>query len=188
MDKANAGFCSAVTEQGDAGTEHDDREIGRRVRHAHSPGNLHGIHEDERAAHRSASTGGSSGDIDFKLIRCRIATELGKTPEEAGAIDFPDVMDLLDYWLEYPPTHLLVRGLAGYKGKQEQGNWRSKRAEEMGDMEYTPEPKTEKEQRIASEFVPKTGSAKHLDCAPPHVQQAIERAKLGKHLEVPQPE
>lgn len=108
-------------------------------------------------------------------------------------MDFPFVQELLEYWLEYPPTHLLVRVLAKYEGKQK-GNWgkderRARRATEMDDKDYRPEHKqipeaTPEDARIASQFI--TG-ARHLDCAPPHIQQAIERAKKGKHFDIPQP-
>jgi hypothetical protein len=105
-------------------------------------------------------------------------------------MDFPFVVELLEYWLEYPPVHLLLRGLAGYKGQSGRpDSWRAKRAEEMGDQNYRPEKEvplmTEKDSRIASEFI--TG-ARHLDCAPGHIQQAVERVKKGKHLEIPKPE
>jgi hypothetical protein len=104
-------------------------------------------------------------------------------------MEFPAVIELLDYWLEYPPDHLLLRMLAGYQGKKQRGgtNWRKIRAEEMGDMDYKPENEkpqsTAEDLRIASQFI--TG-ARHLDCAPPHIQLAVERQKLGKHFEVPQ--
>ncbi|MFI4922970.1 MAG: hypothetical protein ACHP6J_04575 [Burkholderiales bacterium] len=146
------------------------------------------MHEDDRIVYgfRNAS-GGSAGDIDFKLIRCRIVTELGLSPDEVGAMDFPFVTDLLEYWLEFPPTHILLRGLAGYEWKKESPG-RSRKAEEMGDHNYRPSiPQAttlaEKDSQLAREF---TTGARHLDCAPPHVQQAIERAKKGEHLLIPE--
>jgi len=114
-------------------------------------------------------------------------TELGLTPDEVGAMDFPFVAELLEYWQDFPPVHLMFRSFIGYKGPEgRQSNWRSRRAEEMGDHGYRPEKQapetTEKDSRIAAEFL--TG-ARHLDCAPPHVQQAVERFKKGEHLNVP---
>ena len=83
--------------------------------------------------------------------------------------------------------HLLVRGLAGFSGqRKESSTWRSKRAEEMGDTNYRPEPapQSEKDRRIADEFIT---DARHLDCAPPHIQQAVERLKRGEHFNIPEP-
>ncbi len=118
-------------------------------------------------------------------------TELGLTPDEVGAMDFPFVAELLEYWTNFPPTHVLLRWFSGYKGTEgrRQSNWRSRRAEEMGDHDYQPEKQvpemTEKDSRIAAEFM--TG-ARHLDCAAPHIQQAVERFKKGEHLLIPKPE
>ncbi len=59
----------------------------------------------------------------------------------------------------------------------------------MGDHGYRPEKQasetTEKDSRIAAEFM--TG-ARHLDCAPGYVQEAIARFKRGEHLLIPKPE
>jgi len=112
-------------------------------------------------------------------------TGLRKTADEVGGMDFPVVTDLLDYWLEFPPEHLLLRGLAGYESKSTR---RGRRASEMQDERYktsTSPTESEKDARIAAEFI--TG-ARHLDCAPPHIQQAAERAKKGQHLNISPPE
>jgi hypothetical protein len=36
------------------------------------------------------------------------------TLEYIDALPFPDVIDLFTYWLDCPPTHLLLRGFVGY--------------------------------------------------------------------------
>ena len=64
------------------------------------------------------------------MIRCRVCTALHKSPEEWGAMDYPDVMDLLNYWVEYPPDHLLLRGLAGYEGTKNGSGQPAKRKSE----------------------------------------------------------
>jgi hypothetical protein len=115
---------------------------------------------------------------------------LGVTPEEAGAIAFPDVVDLLEYWLEYPPTHLLLRAWTGFEGKgRRPDSARAKRAEEMGDYSYTEKPmeESEKDMRIKQQLLSST-NVRHADCAPGHIQQAIERAKKGEHFSIPKPE
>ena len=105
-------------------------------------------------------------------------------------MDFPAVVDLLEYWLECPPEHLLLRGMAQYEGKKERGNWRKSRAEEMGDKNYKSEPEqkpsaTQEDVRMALESF--TG-ARNLDCAPGHIQEAIARFKRGEHLVIPPPQ
>ena len=101
-------------------------------------------------------------------------------------MDFPFVVELLEYWLEYPPAHILLRAMAKYEGKaQSKGNWRGRRAEEMQDNDYKPE--NEKETVTGDvKTALGTGGARHLDCAPPHIQQAVERFKLKKRMDVPQ--
>jgi len=93
---------------------------------------------------------------------------------------------LLEYWLDYPPVHLLLRSWVGYKSRKGSDHWREQRAEEMGDSIYQPEKPIpamdEKDSRVAAEF---TTGAKHLDCAPGHVQEAIARLKRGEHMKVP---
>ena len=108
-------------------------------------------------------------------------------------MDFPAVVELLDYWLEYPPEHLLLRAFVGYegqKGRTGSDSWRQRRAEEMNDFNF-------KESKTDSSVIPEptavqaiTGgqSARKLDCAPPHIQLAVERAKQGKHMDIPEPE
>jgi hypothetical protein len=127
-------------------------------------------------------------DVDFAFIRCRIVTELGMTPNEVGAMDFPFVQELLEYWLDYPPAHVLLRAQVGYDPKKQ--NWREHRANEVGDESYAPERKSiasrhsssAEEVRMAMNSF--TG-ARHLDCAPGHIQEAVARAKRGDHLNVP---
>lgn len=46
-----------------------------------------------------------------------LCTGLSKFPEDVRRMAWVDALDLLDYWQEYPPTHLLMRGYVGYKYK-----------------------------------------------------------------------
>ncbi len=120
-------------------------------------------------------------------------TALKLTPEQVGAFEFPFVVELLEYWLEYPPEHLLLRAMAHYEGKSKKGrsNWRSRRAQEMDDEQYVPD-LPEKSERsdlsIPREASDAFGGTRHADCAPGHIQQAIERFKKHKHLDIPKPE
>lgn len=102
-------------------------------------------------------------------------------------MDFPFVAELLEYWLDYPPTHVLLKAWTGYERKgQRDSDWRSRRAEEMGDHNYKPsEQRSEKDELIARDLL--SGGVRHVDCAPPHVQQAIERAKKGEHFMISGP-
>lgn len=36
-------------------------------------------------------------------------TALGRLPAEVEAIEFFDVIDLLDYWADWPPTHEILK-------------------------------------------------------------------------------
>jgi len=107
-------------------------------------------------------------------------------------MDFPVVQELCEYWIDFPPDHELLRAIAGYDPKKSKSNWRSRRAEEMGDHTYKPDfnqrqLEDEKEARIKADPLgrgPGTG-ARHVTAAPAHLQQAFERAKLGKQWEIP---
>lgn len=61
----------------------------------------------------------------------------------------------------------------------------------MGDEGYRepqpdqPEGEKSKNERIKKDLLGQ--GARHMDCAPGHVQQAIERAKLGKQWDIPKP-
>ena len=44
-----------------------------------------------------------------------LVTATGWTVAELDRTPWPDVMDLLDYWAECPPLHLMVRAYMGYK-------------------------------------------------------------------------
>jgi len=59
----------------------------------------------------------------------------------------------------------------------------------MGDETYRPEMEamTDKDLRIKDDFLRSTG-ARHLDCAPPHIQLAVERSKKGEHFAIAKPE
>jgi hypothetical protein len=46
---------------------------------------------------------------------------LGKLPGEIDEMPFPDVMELVDYWAENPPMHLLHKWFVGYKNKRRRG-------------------------------------------------------------------
>lgn len=40
---------------------------------------------------------------------------VGWTFDQINAAPFPEVLKQLDYWAQYPPTHILMRGFVGYK-------------------------------------------------------------------------
>jgi hypothetical protein len=40
---------------------------------------------------------------------------VGWTFDQINAAPFPEVLNQLDYWAQYPPAHLLLRGFVGYK-------------------------------------------------------------------------
>jgi hypothetical protein len=74
-------------------------------------------------------------------------------------MDFCDAMDLLKYWRECPPVHLLIRAYVRYET-----------------------PTEEDERREAAQAVMvltsgRKGSAKKLDRAPKHLQEAAARMK-----------
>jgi len=115
-------------------------------------------------------------------------SELHLTADEAGSMEFPFVAELLEYWLEYPPEQLLLRMMSGYK--RDTRSARKQRADEMGDTTYVPEKAnkrtaTEEERQAINALGGPTG-ARHLDCAPTHIQEAIARAQRGDHLKIPQ--
>src|ERR1700689_4600309 len=110
------------------------KEINVRIGHGHDPVALSRVHGNEWT--KETGRGGSAGDIDWELIRCRIATELKKGPDEVGAMDFPFIGELLEYWQKYPPSHLLLRAIAQFESKEDRGNWRKERAAEIGDDTY----------------------------------------------------
>jgi len=121
-------------------------------------------------------------------------TTLKKLPEEVGSIDFPDVLDLLDYWMDFPPEHLLLRALTGYEPDE-----KAKKAKQMDDREYRParaRRSSAPSNAKAEELLQQQGThgalgarqgARHKTAAPPHIQQAIERAKRGTLMEIPPP-
>jgi hypothetical protein len=123
-------------------------------------------------------------------------TGLKRTRDEIGAMYWPDVLEMLDYWLEFPPEHLLLRAMAGYEGAKSKGrkksNWtsRRRRAEEMQDETYNEQQEKtdnerledDKDRMIRQTTIP--DRARHLDCAPGHVQVVIEKFKLGKQMEI----
>jgi len=103
-------------------------------------------------------------------------------------------LDLLEYWAEFPPSHLLLRAMARYEGSEKtrmgKSNWesgRAARAREMGDDTYSEklDPAHKKETPVEAIGGAQGTGAKHIDCAKPHIQQAVERFKKGEHLNVP---
>ena len=46
-----------------------------------------------------------------------IVTVTGWTLPQLGATPWPDVLDLLDYWAENPPVHLMVKAYLGIESK-----------------------------------------------------------------------
>jgi hypothetical protein len=111
-------------------------------------------------------------------------------------MDFMFVGNLVEYWNEYPPVHELVRAFVGFESKKQP--WREQRAKEMGDETFVyqlqgtgssarparPSPSAE-DVRMALQSV--TG-ARHLDCAPGHIQEAVARSKRGEHMNIPPPQ
>lgn len=45
-------------------------------------------------------------------------TATGWTPYIIDDLPFRDVLDLVDYWNDYPPIHMLFRGFVGYEGRK----------------------------------------------------------------------
>jgi hypothetical protein len=96
-------------------------------------------------------------------------------------MEFPFISRLLEFWVSL-------------SDKSERSNWRKTRAEQMGDTQFradvesTPAEELEKkkEEMLQRDFK-KSSGARHLDCAPGHVQEAVARFKAGKHLEIPEP-
>lgn len=84
-------------------------------------------------------------------------------------MDFPFVLELLEYWADFPPVHLLLRAFVGFEGSTKAMSRKEQFADDV--VKALPSGNT---------------GARHLDCAPPHIQQAIERVKKKQHLEVPQ--
>jgi len=117
-----------------------------------------------------------------------MVTALKKGPEEVGAMDFPFVVELLDYWLECPPEHLLLRTMAQYEGQKKadvvpMDSRRKQRAIEMGDTVYQPPPAQE---GVASAAVASIGGRmQNKAFAPGHIKEAIDRAKRGEQLNIP---
>lgn len=110
------------------------------------------------------------------------------SPDEVGAFELPFVSELLEYWVEYPPSHLLLRMLARYEPKHTGTNWRKQRADEMGDDRYVPKAPKQPDRvnaQIVNEMIGGKGT-RHVDCAPGHIQEAIARVKRGDHMKVPQ--
>jgi hypothetical protein len=110
------------------------------------------------------------------------------SPDEVGAMDFPFVVELLKYWADYPPTHLLLRAMAHYEGSNDRSNWRSRRAQEMGDETYVPKKPSQSDEDRRMAMTSFAGDGKHLDCAPIHIQEAVARFKRGEHLSIPKSE
>jgi hypothetical protein len=113
---------------------------------------------------------------------------LGISPAELDEWYLKDVLDLFEYWTEYPPAHLLLRALVGFEGSDKQqrrpSSARARRAREFGDDSYRPDdPSLRKETPMEAIGGRGTG-AKHIDCAKPHIQQAIERMKKDPNWDV----
>ena len=49
-----------------------------------------------------------------------LVTATGWTIRELDATPWPDVLDLLDYWSECPPLHLMVKAYLGIKAPKEE--------------------------------------------------------------------
>jgi hypothetical protein len=88
----------------------------------------------------------------------------GWTLEYIGAMEFPDALELMSYWAEYPPEHLLLKGYVGYKGprggKVKTANGGQDGTERKGkELEY---------------------GKKDWDSFPSYVREAIEKRRTGE--------
>lgn len=70
---------------------------------------------------------------------------------------FIDIVELFDYWVEYPPAHILLRGYTGYEPKEK---------ETKGDPLVT-----------ALQIAGSNIKAKSMKNAPPDVQAKFARLK-----------
>jgi hypothetical protein len=116
---------------------------------------------------------------------------LKKSPDEVGAMEFPFVMELLDYWLEWPPEHVLIKLDTGYEGPKKDGKSkqesaeqlrRRKRAEEMGDTTYKPEGDLSEGQKVVQTM---GANIQNKAFAPGHIKEAIDRAKRNTMMDIP---
>lgn len=48
-------------------------------------------------------------------MRGLLATGLHQLPAAIDEMPLPDAWDQVDYWNEWPPEHVLLRGFTGYK-------------------------------------------------------------------------
>jgi hypothetical protein len=70
---------------------------------------------------------------------------------------------------------------------------RSQRAKELGDTTYKERQVPNEHPSLSTENVarvlggPRSTGAKHITCAKPHVQQAVERMKRGEKMEFGEP-
>ena len=47
-------------------------------------------------------------------------TSTGWTYPDIDEISYPDSIELVAYWIENPPTHVLLKNFMGYKNKKSQ--------------------------------------------------------------------
>lgn len=99
-----------------------------------------------------------------------------------GEFLFTDVIDLLTYW------HKL------FSDKQPGGrSRRARRAKELGDTTYKERQAPDGDSSVSGENVARvlgdtrSTGAKHITCAKPHVQQAVERMRRGEKMDFGEP-
>jgi hypothetical protein len=83
-------------------------------------------------------------------------------------MEFPFVVELLEYWAQEPPTHILLKMQVGYEGPK---------AKRMMDPQTI--------SKAMDLIAPRSAGAQKVSRAPKHIREAVERAKLGKEMDVP---
>jgi hypothetical protein len=84
----------------------------------------------QTAGQRGGSTAGGVTDpaTAFRQTLYTVATGLKCTPDAVRLLDWADVVGLIDYWTEFPPEHILLRGFVGYKPAARRDNVREQSA------------------------------------------------------------
>lgn len=103
-------------------------------------------------------------------------------------MEFPFVIELLDYWQKEPPEHILLKMFTGYQGREggmsAEDQRRRRRAEEVGDTSYRPPAPPSKPDgaKVVQEMGAKINNKAF---APGHIKEAIDRAKRNEQMNVP---
>ena len=56
-----------------------------------------------------------SREPNWAYLRGTLCTGLRQLPSAIDGLALPDAWELLEYWNEWPPEHMLLRGFTGYK-------------------------------------------------------------------------